>query len=124
VIENMERETGLEPACPAWEAGIRHPSTVALVKAEYHEQGKEQRRIMKSLEELRQSPYHQQLGRKLCAAFIAQQQGVRLDTAYKKAPDSVADLWLVVAEFTRRTWAESIDSNLGEFVKHRAASIM
>jgi hypothetical protein len=77
---------------------------------------------MKSLEELRQSAYHQQLGRKLRAAFIAQQQGIWLDTAYKKAPDSVADLWLVVAEFTRRTWAESIDNSLSEFVKHSAAT--
>jgi len=29
---------------------------------------------------LRHSPYHQQLGRKMCAAFVAQQQGIALGT--------------------------------------------
>lgn len=38
--------------------------------------------LNKSLSELRASPYHQQLGRTLRAAFIAQQQGTRLDTAH------------------------------------------
>jgi hypothetical protein len=37
--------------------------------------------ISKSIEQLKSSPYHQQLGRKVCAAFIAQQQGIKLDTA-------------------------------------------
>ena len=34
----------------------------------------------KSIEELRRSPYHQQLGRNVCSAFLAQQQGIRMDT--------------------------------------------
>ena len=49
----------------------------------------------KSLSEFRASPYHQQLGRKLCAAFIAQQQGTRLDMAHNKVEEPVGDLWLV-----------------------------
>ena len=57
--------------------------------------------ITKSLEELRTSPYHQQLGQKMCAAFIAQQQGTKVDTALKKVVEPVGDLWLVIAEFAR-----------------------
>jgi len=79
---------------------------------------------MKSIAELRASPYHQQLGRKICAAFIAQQQGIRLDTAYKKAPDPVSDLWLVVAEFARKTCMESMDREFGEVVSRKPSSVM
>ena len=56
----------------------------------------------KTIEEMRQSPYHQQLGRNVCAAFIAQQQGTKLDTAYKKIDDPIGDLWLIMAEFIRQ----------------------
>ena len=63
----------------------------------------------KTLEELRHSPYHQQLGRKMCAAFVAQQQGIALNTALNKIPDLVADLWLMVAEFARRASIEAIE---------------
>jgi hypothetical protein len=65
--------------------------------------------MAKSIEELRDSPYHQQLGRKMCAAFIAQQQGISLGTALAKAPDAVGDLWLMVAEFARQATSESVD---------------
>lgn len=68
---------------------------------------------MKSISELRQSDYHQQLGRKMCAAFIAQQQGVALNTAFRKVPDSILDLWLVVAEFAREAWTQNIDQQVG-----------
>ncbi len=56
----------------------------------------------KSIENLRSSDYHRQLGRKLCAAFIAQQQGISLSTAFKKVEDPIGDLWLVLAEFARQ----------------------
>ncbi len=52
----------------------------------------------KSIEELRHSPYHQQLGRKVCSAFLAQQQGIRMDTAIKKIAEPVGDVWLLMAE--------------------------
>jgi hypothetical protein len=65
--------------------------------------------MSKTIEELRNSPYHQQLGRKLCAAFVAQQQGIALNTALNKVPDSIGDLWLRIAEFTRQAAVESID---------------
>ena len=68
---------------------------------------------MKSLTELRPSDYHQQLGRKMCAAFIAQQEGIALNTAVKKVPDPILDLWLVVAEFAREGWAQNIDQQFG-----------
>jgi hypothetical protein len=56
----------------------------------------------KTIEELRRSPYHQQLGRNVCAAFIAQQQGIKMDTASKKVEEPVGDLWLLVAEIIRQ----------------------
>jgi len=56
----------------------------------------------KTIEELRQSPYHQQLGRNVCAAFIAQQQGTRIDTAYRKIEEPIGDLWLLAAEIIRQ----------------------
>ena len=68
---------------------------------------------MKSIAELRQSEYHQQLGRKMCAAFIAQQQGVGLSTAFKKVPDPILDMWLVVAEFAHEAWTQNIDQQFG-----------
>jgi len=58
-------------------------------------------KITKPLEELRNSPYHHQLGLKMCAAFIARQQGIKIDTALKKVAQPVGDLWLVIAEFAR-----------------------
>ena len=57
--------------------------------------------LKKSLSELRASQYHQQVGRKLFAAFIAQQQGSRLDTAHNKIEEPVRDLWLMMAEIAR-----------------------
>lgn len=56
----------------------------------------------KTIEELRRSPYHQQLGRNVCAAFIAQQQGIKMETAYKKIDEPVGDLWLLMAEIIRQ----------------------
>jgi hypothetical protein len=67
-------------------------------------------RMSKMLEELRRSSFHQELGRKMCAAFVAQQQGVTLSTALKKVPDDVGDLWLIVADFAERTVNAAIDS--------------
>ncbi len=57
--------------------------------------------LSKSIDELKKSPYHQQLGRKVCAAFVAQQQGIKLDTAWKKIEDPIGDLWLFMAEVIR-----------------------
>ena len=65
--------------------------------------------MKKTIEELRNSPYHQQFARKLCAAFIAQQQGTSLSTALKKVPEPLSDTWLIVAEFARQAAIEDID---------------
>lgn len=65
--------------------------------------------MQKTLEELRQSSYHQELGRKLCAAFVAQQQGVSLNTAMKKISTPVGDLWLMIAEYAERAVGKAID---------------
>ena len=54
--------------------------------------------LPKSAQQLRLSAYHRQLGQKICASFIAQQQGIRVDTALRKIDDNVGDLWLVLAE--------------------------
>ena len=56
----------------------------------------------KAIEELRRSSYHQQLGRNICGAFLAQQQGIKLDTACKKIEEPVGDLWLLMAEIIRQ----------------------
>ncbi|MCU1324827.1 MAG: hypothetical protein JWN34_197 [Bryobacterales bacterium] len=64
--------------------------------------------MSRSLEELRQSQFHQELGRKMCAAYVAQQQGTALETAYRKA-DPIGDLWLHVAEFARHGCSGSMD---------------
>jgi hypothetical protein len=69
--------------------------------------------ISKTLDQLRESHYHQELGRKICAAYIAQQQGVTLPTALKKITDPIGDLWLVVAEIARQGCSENSDSYVG-----------
>ena len=51
--------------------------------------------------------YHQELGRKMCAAFVAQHQGVTLNTAVKMS-DRVGDPWLIVAVFAARTVSKAI----------------
>ena len=79
---------------------------------------------MKSISELRQSDYHQQLGRKMCAAFIAQQQGVALSTAFKKVPDPILDLWLAVAEFAREAWTQNIDQQFGPVDRRDTGPVM
>ncbi len=69
--------------------------------------------MKKTIEELRNSPYHQQFARKLCAAFIAQQQGTSLSTALQKVPEPLSDTWLIVAEFARQAAIEDIDKQFG-----------
>ena len=59
-------------------------------------------RTEKTIEELRRSQYHQQLGRNVCAAFVAQQQGIKMDTANKKIDEPIGDLWLLMAEIIRQ----------------------
>ena len=59
----------------------------------------------KTIEQLRESAFHQQLGRKLCAALIAQQQGIQLNTAFNKMEEPLGDFWLQLAETVRVQWA-------------------
>jgi hypothetical protein len=79
---------------------------------------------MKSVAELRQSGFHQELGRKMCAAFIAQQQGVALSTAFKKVPNPILDMWLVVAEFAHEAWTNHIDQQFGLSEGRESGSVM
>jgi hypothetical protein len=65
--------------------------------------------MAKTLQELRNSPYHQQLGRKMCAAFVAQQQGIALSTAFKKIEEPVGDLWLMIAQFAEQAVGKAMD---------------
>ena len=81
--------------------------------------------MTKTIEELRESPYHQQLGRKICAAFIAQQQGIALNTALRKVHQPIGDLWLTAAEFVREGYARAIDTrSLNEPHPQSGRSIM
>jgi hypothetical protein len=58
--------------------------------------------VTTSLEELRRSDWHQELGRKMCAAYISQQQGIAVGTALKNVSTGpIGDLWLQIAEFAR-----------------------
>ena len=70
--------------------------------------------MKKTMNELRNSSYHQQFARKLCAAFIAQQQGTSLGTAFKKVPEPLSDTWLIVAEFARQAAMKDIDEKFGD----------
>ncbi len=65
--------------------------------------------MSRTLEELRHSPYHQELGRKMCAAFVAQQQGITLNTAMKKISIPVGDLWLTIADYAERAAGQAMD---------------
>jgi hypothetical protein len=67
---------------------------------------------MKTINELRSSAYHEQLGQKLFAAFLAQQQGISLNTALKKVEGPVSDAWLIVAEFARQAYHSSVEDIL------------
>jgi hypothetical protein len=69
--------------------------------------------MTKTLEELRRSEFHVALGQKICAAFVAQQQGISLQTASRKVSEPVGDLWLVLAELARRGYTET--ANLDRF---------
>ncbi len=64
---------------------------------------------MKPLDELRNSNYHQELGQKMWAAFLAQQQGISLSSAIKKVEGPVGDLWLMVADFALHTYSDSME---------------
>ena len=75
-----------------------------------------------TMDELRNSPYHQQFARKLCAAFIAQQQGITLGTALKKVPEPISDTWLIVAEFARQAAMDDIDEQFGVCLPGKAAT--
>jgi hypothetical protein len=121
----MERETGLEPATSS--LGSWHSTTSEIAVLPINPPSPKNHRglvMTKTIEELRKSSYHQQLGRKMCAAFIAQQQGIALDTAFKKVPDPVADCWLVVAEFARDAAMKSTGLNFDELVPRRTGFII
>jgi muconolactone delta-isomerase len=77
-------------------------------------------KMAKNIEKLRRSAYHQELGHKMCAAFVAQQQGIALNTALNKVSGPVGDLWSVVAEYARWACLEAADATeLNEIVMER-----
>lgn len=57
---------------------------------------------MKTIAELRDSSYHEELGQKLFAAYLAQQQGISMNAALKQVTGPMADAWLFVAECARQ----------------------
>ena len=77
--------------------------------------------MKKTIDELRSSEYHGQLGQKLYAAFLAQQQGISLNTALKKVKGPVSDAWLVVAEFARQAFHSNVEDILKNSPVDRAA---
>lgn len=69
---------------------------------------------MKTLDELRNSSYHQELGQKLLAAYLAQQQGISATSALKLAEGRVSDAWLMVAELALLAHESCIGQFLGD----------
>ena len=69
---------------------------------------------MKTIKELRGSEYHKQLGQKIYAAFVAQQQGISMNSALKKVGEPVLDQWLIVAEFARQAFESNVEALLGQ----------
>jgi hypothetical protein len=69
---------------------------------------------MKKLDELRSSDYHRQLGQKMWAAFLAQQQGISLNSAVKKIEGPVGDVWLLVADFALLAYNGSVERFLSQ----------
>ena len=117
----MEREAGIETAtaslgsCYSGVIFVQQARRLALL-ASYERRSTVQtfqfngeNFMEKKIEELRESEFHQELGQKFCAAFIAQQQGIALNTALKKIARPVGDLWLLLAEFARRGFVANAD---------------
>ena len=77
--------------------------------------------MTKTLKELRNSSYHQQLGRKMCAAFVAQQQGINLGTAFKKIEEPVGDLWLMIAQFAEQAVGNAVDATFPSGTNQRCS---
>ena len=75
---------------------------------------------MKTLGELRSSGYHQELGQKMWAAFVAQQQGISLNSAMKKVEGPVGDVWLMVADFALQTCNDSMERLLSRRTDERS----
>ena len=99
VIEKMERETGIEPATSS--LGSWYSRLIHLKEASH---------MARSIEELRRSAWHQELGQKICAAYVAQQQGIGLQTAVNKISLPIGDLWLQIAEIARRSCLSGIET--------------
>lgn len=96
---------------PAWEDGILNRDFMHIFEFQTE----------KSIEELRRSPYHRQLGRNVCAAFLAQQQGIRMDTAVKKIEEPGGDTWLLMAEIIcQQCLNETFDSRRLDFPDNSA----
>jgi len=83
-----------------------------------------QMQTTKPIEQLRSSAYHLQLGQKLCAAFIAQQQGIGLSTAVKKVEEPIGDFWLVLSEFARQGCLEDSIAELHGVRSERNTPVM
>ncbi len=80
--------------------------------------------IPKTVDQLRKSSYHQQLGQKICASFIAQQQGISLHSALKKVSEPVGDLWVVLAELARYGFLEDTPIQVNESIERVHSPLM
>ena len=81
--------------------------------------------MTKTIQELRESEFHHELGQKMCAAFIAQQQGISLSTALKKISEPVGDLWLLTAEFAAQGYTQTFElERFSELVRAASELVM
>ena len=80
--------------------------------------------MTKTLEDLRKSAFHVALGQKMCAAFVAQQQGISLQTAAKKVSEPIGDLWLVLAELARQGYTEAVNLDCSNSRTHETSEVL
>ena len=69
---------------------------------------------MKTLDQIRNSSYHQELGQKLWAAYLAQQHGISMASAIKQVDGPVCDAWLMVAELALLAHESRVGQFLGD----------
>jgi len=59
----------------------------------------------------------------MCAAFVAQQQGISLNTASKKVSEPIGDLWLVLAELARQGYTEAANLDCSNSRIHKISEV-
>jgi hypothetical protein len=57
-------------------------------------------------------------------AHLAQQQGIALNTAFKKIPEPVGDLWLMIAEFADQAVGKAMEVSFPSDANERCSGLI